>query len=216
MTTFEFIKKHKFIAILRHIELKYIEAAAKALYDGGVRVFEVTFNPAVETTAEETKSIISKIYSMFGDEVCIGAGTVLTVPYAEAAFEAGARFIVSPCTDESVMAYTKSKGMLSMPGAYTPTEIVRAYNLGADIVKIFPILPDGDAYLKTLVSPLPHIPFAVTGGINPDTAGKFIKAGAAAVAAGASLVTADLCENGEFEKITELARRHIEKVRQWD
>ena len=102
--------------------------------------------------------------------------------------------------------------MLSIPGAYTPTEIVQAWKLGADVIKIFPILPDGEGYLKNVISPLSHIPFMVTGGINPDTIEKFLATGPVAVAAGASIVTRELVEKGDFDTIRENARRHTEKI----
>ena len=140
-----FMKKHKFIAILRHIKPCYIEEAAKALYEGGIRIFEVTFDPGSKTTISDTQSIIKSIYSMYGDEVLVGAGTVVSPEFAKAAYKAGAKFIVSPCTDKKIISYTKKHHMLSIPGAYTPTEIVTAYNLGADIVKIFPVA-DGRGY----------------------------------------------------------------------
>ena len=103
--------------------------------------------------------------------------------------------------------------MLSVPGAYTPTEIMNAYQLGADVVKIFPILPDGEAYLKNVISPLSHIPFMITGGINPDTIEKFLATGPVAVAAGATIVTKDLVERGDYDTIRENARKHVEKIR---
>lgn len=212
MTALEFINKYKFIAILRHIEPKYIASAAKALYDGGIRIFEVTFDPSNPNTIQDTSYIISKIYSLFGNEVSVGTGTVLSVKYAKAAYKAGAQFIVSPCTDSRVIRYTKSKGMLSVSGAYTPTEIMNAYKLGTDIVKIFPILPDDETYLKNIISPLSHIPFMVTGGINPDTVEKFMKLGAAAVGAGITIITNELCEKGAFGEITEYAKKHLEKI----
>ncbi len=212
MTALEFIKKQRFIVLLRHIEPKYIKKAARALYDGGARIFEVTFNPSSPTTVEDTQYCISEIIKMFGDEVSVGAGTVLSVEHAKAAYEAGAQFIVSPNTDEEVISYTKSSGMLSMPGAYTPTEVMNAYKLGADIVKIFPILPDGEAYLKNLVSPLSHIPFVVTGGVNPDTIEKFMKVGPVALAAGITMITKEMCEKGEFDKVTLLTQKHVKEI----
>jgi 2-dehydro-3-deoxyphosphogluconate aldolase/(4S)-4-hydroxy-2-oxoglutarate aldolase len=143
----------------------------------------------------------------------VGAGTVLSVPFAEAAYEAGAEFIVAPNTDPAVIAYTKSKGLLSVPGAYTPSEIVNAYALGADIVKIFPILPDGEGYLKNVISPLSHIPFMVTGGINPDTIEKFLAMGPVAVAAGATIATRELAEAEDYDTIRANAEKHTRRIR---
>jgi len=209
----EFIRKHRFIGILRHIPVSKVLPVAQAMYDGGIRIFEVTFDPAKDTTCLETGSMIRQLREHFGPKVSVGAGTVLNVSFAEAAYESGAEFIVAPNTDSAVIAYTKSKGLLSVPGAYTPSEIVNAYALGADIVKIFPILPDGEAYLKNIISPLSHIPFMVTGGINPNTVEKFLATGAVAVAAGATIVTRELAEAEDYDTIRANAESHIRHIR---
>lgn len=209
----ELLKKHRFVGIFRHIRPEYALRAAQAMYEGGIRIFEITFDPSRDTTIEETGSIIRQLRGHFGTDVSVGAGTVLSVDFAKAAWEAGAEFIVAPNTDADVIAFTKAKGMLSIPGAYTPTEIMQAYKLGADVVKIFPILPDGAAYLKNVISPLSHIPFMVTGGINPDTIETFLAAGPVAVAAGATIVTRELVERGDFDTIRENARKHTQKIR---
>ena len=209
----ELLKKHRFVGILRHIAPQYACKAARAMYEGGIRIFEVTFDPSDPNTAQVTGGIIRTLREAFGEDVSVGAGTVLCVDYAQAAYDAGAEFIVAPNTDPQVIAFTKAKGMLSIPGAYTPTEIMNAYNLGADVVKIFPILPDAEAYLKNVISPLSHIPFMITGGINPDTIEKFLATGPVAVAAGATIVTKELVERGDYATITENARRHTEKIR---
>lgn len=206
------LKKYRFVGILRHIPVDKALAAAKAMYEGGIRIFEITFDPSRLDTCQETGSIIRMLRDNFGTDVSVGAGTVLSVEFARTAWEAGAEFIVAPNTDPAVIAYTKEKGMLSIPGAYTPTEIMNAWHLGADIVKIFPILPDGESYLKNVISPLSHIPFMITGGINPDTIEKFLATGPVAVAAGATIVTKDLVEKGAYATITENARRHTEKI----
>ena len=210
MNTLELIKKHRFIAILRHIPAHTIEGVTRALHEGGIRIIEVTFNPSNPNTLEETKEIIQTIKRTYGNEISVGAGTVLNVEYARAAWEAGAEFIVSPCTKESVISFTKEHGMLSIPGAYTPTEIVTAYDLGADIVKVFPVAPNEVGYLKNVMSPLSHIPFIPTGGINPNTVEDFLNTGAVAVAAGATVVTKELAENGDWAIITANAKKHAE------
>lgn len=209
----ELLKKHRFVGILRHIPGDKALKAAQAMYEGGIRIFEVTFDPCCPDTCKETGDIIRTLRQNFGADVGVGAGTVLSVDFAKAAWEAGAEFIVAPNTDPKVIAFTKEKGMLSIPGAYTPTEIMNAYQLGADVVKIFPILPDGEAYLKNVISPLSHIPFMITGGINPDTVEKFLATGPVAVAAGATIVTRDLVDREDYDAIRENARRHIEKIR---
>ena len=208
----ELLKKHRFVGIFRHIRPEYALRAAQAMYEGDVRIFEVTFDPSRAATIEETGSIIRQLRENFGTDVSVGAGTVLSVEFAQAAWAAGAEFIVAPNTDARVINFTKEKGMLSIPGAYTPTEIVNAYQLGADVVKIFPVLPDGEAYLKNVISPLSHIPFMVTGGINPDTIEKFLATGATAVAAGATIVTRELVEKGDYDTIRLNALRHTQKI----
>jgi len=209
----ELLKKHRFVGIFRHIPEEKALSAAKAMYEGGVRLFEITFDPSRKDTCEVTGRIIRSLREYFGKDVSVGAGTVVSVAFAEAAWKAGAEFIVSPCTDEKVIRFTKEKGMLSIPGAYTPTEIVTAYEMGADVVKVFPILPDGDALLKNVLSPLSHIPVMVTGGINPATIEKFLATGVLAVAAGASIVTQDLAEKDDWKTVFENARAHTEKIR---
>lgn len=212
MTSMEFLKTYKFIGILRHISPAVAADVIRAMYEGGVRIFEITFNPSLPTTIADTQAIIRMVKELYGDHVSVGAGTVINEDFARAAHEAGAEFIVSPCTKENVISFTKKNGMLAIPGAYTPTEIVNAYEMGADIVKIFPVAPHEIGYLKNVMSPLSHIPFIPTGGINPDTLDAFLATGAIAVAAGATIVTKDLAESGDFQKITENARKHTEKA----
>ena len=208
----ELIQKHRFVGILRHIPSELALETVKAMYEGGIRIFEETFDPSKPEEAEKTGNVIRQIRDAFGPEVCVGCGTAVDVRYAEIAWRAGAEFVVSPCTDPAVIRFTKEKGMISIPGAYTPTEIQNAYNLGADIVKIFPILPDGLPYLKNVISPLSHIPFMVTGGINPTTVRGFLDTGAVAVAAGATIATRDLVLAGDFDTIRTNAKNHIDEI----
>ncbi len=208
----EYLKQEGFIAILRHIAPENIADTAMALYQGGVRLFEVTFDPSSKTVYDTQKSIYT-IRELYQDKVCIGAGTVLTTTHAKSAREAGAEFLVSPCTDLNMISYAAQNNMLSIPGAYTPNEILYAYENGADVVKIFPLLPHDTDYLKVITAPLSHIPFIPTGGINPDTIENYLNCGAAAVAAGATIVTNELIQQGNFAQITENARLHVEAVR---
>lgn len=196
----DIIKKQGFIAILRNVPVEKVEKTVKALYEGGIRIFEVTFNPSQEDTIDtvnKTFEIIKKL----GDDITLCAGTVVREEYVHAAKAAGAGCIVSPNTDEKIIKLTKELGMLSIPGAFTPTEIMNAYNWGADLVKIFPILPDNIGYLKTVISPLSHIPFITTGGVRLDNARDFLDCGAVAVAAGATLITPECLENNDYEEI---------------
>ena len=157
--------------------------------------------------------MIHTLRSHFGREVGVGAGTVLTPQIAMEAHGAGAEFIISPGTNAKCIEYAKGHGMLAIPGAHTPTEIMNAWDMGADVVKIFPIGPDDEGYLRNVMGPLSHIPFMVTGGIRPDTIEKFLAMGPLAVAAGASIVTRELAEQGAFDTIRQNALAHTEKIR---
>lgn len=212
MNKMEFLKKYKFITILRRLDPKYSTQVIKALYDGGIRIFEVTFNPSDANTCDTTKKIIKEIKDLYGDDVMVGAGTVICMEYAKAAKEADAEFLVSPCTDKAIIDFARENNMISMPGAYTPNEILNAYNLGADIVKISPVAPDEIGYLKNVLGPLSHIPFIPTGGVNIDTIKPFLDLGAIAVGAGVSVFTAEMVEKQEFALITERARQHVEQA----
>lgn len=209
------LKKDGFIAILRHIPSESARDVAKALYNGGVRFIEVTFNPSSDKTIYDTQKSINTINELYGDDICVGAGTVLTMEYAKRAREAGAKFLVSPCTNLNIVSYASENNIISIPGAYTPCEIMSAFENGADVVKIFPILPNAIDYLKVITAPLSHIPFIVTGGINPNNVEEFMKCGAIAVAAGATVVTNEMIQKGDFAQITENAMLHVEAVRRF-
>lgn len=199
------LKDEKFIVILRNLPGEMCEKTVDALYRGGVRIFEVTFNPSKADTVETTTGIMRMIKSKYPD-VTLAAGTVVKEEFVKAAHEAGAVAIVSPNTDAKIIALTHELGMMSMPGAFTPSEIMTAYNLGADIVKVFPIEPHNIPYLKNIMSPLSHIPFLPTGGVNVDTAAEFLKAGAVAVAAGATVITPAALEAEDYDAIEQNAR----------
>ena len=205
----DIIKDKRFIAILRNVPLEKVEKATKALYDGGIRLFEVTYNPSKDDTIE-TVAKSFEIIKKLGDDISLCAGTVVKPEFVYAAKEAGAKCIVSPHTSEKIIKLTKELGLYSIPGAYTPSEIMNAYEWGADLVKIFPILPGNIDYLKTVISPLSHIPFITTGGVRLDNARDFLNCGATAVAAGATLLTPSCMENDDWEGITENARKFTE------
>ena len=139
----------------------------------------------------------------------MGAGTVTSLEMLEGAYNAGAKFIVSPDTNPEVIKATVEKGMVSMPGAMTPTEIITAYKCGADFVKVFPVLNLGADYIKAVRGPYNHIPLLAVGGVNEKNMGDFIKAGACGVGVGGNLVNKDWIAKGEFEKITELAKEFV-------
>ena len=142
----------------------------------------------------------------------MGAGTVTTLEMLDAAYQAGAKFIVSPDMNPEIIAKTAELGLVSMPGAMTPTEILAAYRAGADFVKVFPATSLGAAYVKAVRGPFNHIPLLAVGGVNEKNVDEFIKAGAVGAGVGGNLVNKDWIAAGEFDKITALAKEFIENA----
>lgn len=206
------VEKEGLIVILRGVEEEQLPGLLPALYDGGVRIIEIAFNPSDKDTVRKTSSLIRRSAGIMGDKMFIGAGTVVSSEFAAAAHEAGAGFIFSPNTDAEIIRLTKKLGMISIPGAYTPSECMTAYNNGADLVKMFPITENDIDYLINIMRPLSHIPFICVGGVNENTIEKFIKAGAAGVGTGISVLKPELLKNNDYAAITALAKKHTEAV----
>lgn len=211
-TVIQEILKHKIIAIVRGMEKEQTVKIAKALYEGGVRFIEVTFNQKKPEEFYKTADAIRAIREEMGEKMYVGAGTVTSVELVDMAAEAGALYMISPDMDEEVIRHTRELGLVSIPGAYTATEAKKAYNAGADFVKLFPCIGDAPAYVKALCAPLSHIPFLAVGGVDASNANAFIKAGALGVGVGSSLVNKKWIDAGEYEKITEEARKMIENI----
>lgn len=206
----EIIEKNKIIAIVRGADVEQAVKAAKAVSLGGVKLIEVTFNQKAPETFCDTVKAIALIKESCPDMI-VGAGTVLTVEQVDLAKSAGAEYIVSPDTDEQVIKHTVNSGLVSLPGAYTASEVKKAHNAGADFVKLFPCTDA--SYLKALKAPLSHINFLAVGGVNADNALEFIKAGAVGVGVGGALINKKLLDGGEYEKITETAKKFVENIR---
>ncbi|HEV3325908.1 MAG TPA: bifunctional 4-hydroxy-2-oxoglutarate aldolase/2-dehydro-3-deoxy-phosphogluconate aldolase [Puia sp.] len=183
MTSLERILEYKIVAILRGCVPERIPAIAAALAEGGVCLLEITLNSPGALEA------IRRVTDTMGDKLLVGAGTVLTPAEAEAAIDAGARFILSPSLDIDTIRLTRQRGAVSIPGAFTATEILTAYRNGADIVKVFPASV-GAAYFRDLRGPLPQIPLMPTGGVNLANIREFRAAGAVAYGIGSALVPA--------------------------
>jgi 2-dehydro-3-deoxyphosphogluconate aldolase / (4S)-4-hydroxy-2-oxoglutarate aldolase len=183
MDTLQHILQHKLVAIIRGPQPADVLRIAEALYQGGVRTLEVTMN------SPGALDVIEQLSETMHGKLLLGAGTVLTQEEAEASVKAGARFIISPNVDVETIKSTKQLGAISIPGAYTATEIVLAHKSGADIVKVFPAAAN-PAYIKDLRGPLPHIRLMPTGGITIENIGAFKKAGAVAYGIGSALVDA--------------------------
>ena len=208
----EKLTKGKIIAIVRGIPSDKIVALATALEKGGINCIEVTFDQSSQEKAQDTLKAIRNISEALGDKVCVGAGTVMTVEQVQQAAAAGAEYMISPNTDQAVIAETKRLGKISIPGAMTPTEAATAYSYGADIVKLFPAGILGANYIKAVKAPLKHIPVTAVGNVNVDNCAEFFRAGAIGVGVGGNLVSLQLVEEGRFDEITAIARSYMDAL----
>ena len=210
------VEVHKVIAIIRGVEPEKSLKVAKALFEGGIRMIEVTFDQKDTEKQKGTAESIRRISECFQGKVSVGAGTVTSVKLVEMAAEAGAQYIISPDTSEEVIKRTKELGLVSMPGALTPTEIMNAHRWGADFVKLFPIGTLGTDYIKAVKAPLNHIKLLAVGGVNENNITEFLDAGCCGAGIGGNLVNKKWIENEEFEKITETAKKLTEIVKGWN
>lgn len=206
------ILTHKVIAIVRGAKEEQALAVANALYQGGVYLVEVTFDQSHPESFINTANAIRMINEQMKGKVLVGAGTVTSVELVELAAQAGAAYIISPDTDVEVIRRTRELGLVSIPGAFTASEAKRAHNAGADFVKLFPCVSDAQTYLKALCAPLSHIRFLAVGGVGADNCATFIKAGAYGVGVGGCLVNKQWIAKGEFDRITEEARRLVSNI----
>lgn len=213
MNVVEELKKTRLMVLARGVPKDVLVKGVAAIRDAGVTVFESTFDHRLENCAAENAEKIAALKAAFGDTMAIGAGTVLSVEEVRAAHDAGAEFIVSPDSDPDVIQETKRLGMVSIPGAMTPSEIKRAWALGADIVKLFPADDLGYHYIQNLKGPLPHIPLMATGGVNPETIPEFLSRGILAVGTGITVFRPDLVKAEDYDGIKALAAAHIEAIR---
>jgi 2-dehydro-3-deoxyphosphogluconate aldolase/(4S)-4-hydroxy-2-oxoglutarate aldolase len=206
LTNLQRVLDRKIVAVIRAESPDLLVDVAEALLAGGVEVMEVTF------TVPRVARVIEQVADKLGDRVLLGAGTVLDPETARTAFLAGAEFIVSPAVNVDVIEICRRYSKLVMPGAFTPTEVITAWQAGADIVKVFPSDLVGPKYLRLLHGPLPHVRLMPTGGVNLDTAADFLSAGACALGIGSSLVDQKALAARDLKRIEELARKFVEVV----
>ncbi|WP_423147113.1 bifunctional 4-hydroxy-2-oxoglutarate aldolase/2-dehydro-3-deoxy-phosphogluconate aldolase [Rubrolithibacter danxiaensis] len=206
METLSHILQHKIIAIIRGAKPKDILQIANALNMAGIKTMEITIN------SPKAMHVIETLANEMSNEMLIGAGTVLDPETARTALLAGAKFIISPTLNTKTIKMTKRYGAISIPGAFTPTEILKAYTNGGDIIKVFPASV-GAAYFSDLSGPLPHIPLMPTGGVNINNIAEFKKAGAVAFGLGSALVnTKEEVNELYLQNLTERARKFKEAV----
>ncbi|MBQ7821870.1 MAG: bifunctional 4-hydroxy-2-oxoglutarate aldolase/2-dehydro-3-deoxy-phosphogluconate aldolase [Clostridia bacterium] len=206
------IDENKVIAIIRGVNGEALINTAKAIYEGGVRVMEITFDATGKTTEQETGEMISALIKALPDDACIGSGTVVDTSKVVATRNAGGCFIISPDANESVIKLTRELGMVSIPGAITPTEICSAHAWGADFVKLFPVGTFGLDYVKAIKAPLSHIKMLAVGGVSAAETGDYMNAGICGFGVGSAIVKKDLISAGEFVKIRDLARAYVDGV----
>ena len=202
------IQKEKIIAIVRGLPVDTVLKVVQALYDGGIRFVEVTFSQNSPTCIEDTCRAIEAIAGRF-PELYVGAGTVVTMQQLYAAHRAGARYMISPNTNPALIREATRRGLLALPGAMTPSEIVEAYEAGADFVKLFPTDNLGAGYIRAIRAPLSHIPMLAVGGVNDENMEEFYRAGVCGFGIGGNIVNKKLIAAGDFAGMTELARRYV-------
>lgn len=203
------LKDSGVVAVIRIDNPGDLVEVSKALRKGGVKFIEITM------TVPNALGVIQETISQMKDEdIFIGAGTVLDAETARASILAGAQFIVGPTFNQSVVKLCRRYGIVAIPGAYTPLEILNAWQGGGDIIKVFPAGIGGPRFFKDIKGPLPQIELLPTGGVNLETAPQFIKAGACAVGVGGELVGKGLIESRNYQAITENAQKFIKVVQE--
>ena len=201
------IKAGGVVAVLRADSPDNLVHVAQAIGRGGIGAVEITM------TTPGALGVIGECANRLGGEFLLGAGTVLDPETARAAILAGAQYIVTPTLNPDVITLCNRYDKVIIPGALTPTEILTAWECGADIVKVFPATAVGPRYFKDVKGPLPHVDLIPTGGVDLDNAGDFIRAGACAVAVGSNLVDKTAVATGEWQVLTDTARKYVEAVR---
>lgn len=202
------LRRGGIVPVIRAASSGIAVKVAEALVAGGITTLEITM------TVPDAIAAIREVRSRMGPEVLVGAGTVTSRALAEGSIEAGAEFLVTPCVVAEVIDVAREHDIAALPGALTPTEVFTAWSAGGDIIKIFPASNvGGAAYLKALKGPFPQIPLCPTGGVNLQTIGDFIRAGADAVGVGGELVSKAAIDRGDFNELTDLARQYVGALR---
>lgn len=196
------------VAVVRSPDSRQLVDVVRAIADGGITVAEITM------TVPNALDVLRDVRCELGDRVLLGAGTVLDAETARAVILAGAEYVVAPNVNVDVIRLCQRYSKLVMPGAFTPTEILTAWEAGADIVKVFPADAVGPAFLKAVHGPLPHIRLMPTGGVDLTTAAAFLKAGACCLGVGSQLVEPKAVAERNFDHIRDLARQYVHIVKQ--
>ncbi len=209
------IREGGVVAVVRVDSADEALGATRALLLGGVRAIEITFTvpDAARVIARVAQENAKGNLEAPDGELLLGAGTVTSAEQAHQAIEAGAQYLISPCVIPEVIAVARECGVAMLPGALTPTEIFNAYQMGGDIIKVFPATRMGSSYIKDVRAPLPHIPLLPTGGVDAQNAAEWIKAGAVALGVGGKLVDRAAIKAGDWNLITQRAKELVAAVR---
>ena len=207
------VSEEKLVVIVRGVARDKLVPLAEAMYRGGVRLLEITYSANGSISDEETADRIRMLADHFKGRMFIGAGTVLTEKQVELTAKAGGGFIISPDTNVDVIKKTREIGLVSMPGALTPTEIMTAHNAGADFVKLFPIDSLGVSYVKAIKAPLSQIKMLAVGGVGLDNIPEYKKLGIAGFGIGSSIIDKNMIEKEDYDGITELAKKYVDLIK---
>jgi 2-dehydro-3-deoxyphosphogluconate aldolase/(4S)-4-hydroxy-2-oxoglutarate aldolase len=211
-TEIEKIKEGKIIVIVRGVAKENLIPLAEAMYAGGIRLLECTYDASEKIADEEIAANIEMLAKHFEGRMYIGAGTVIRPNQVELTAKAGGKFIISPDTNKEIIQKTRELGLVSMPGALTPTKIADAARFGADFVKLFPVNAFGTEYVKAVKAPLSHVKLLAVGGVTVDNMEEYLSIGIAGFGLGSDIVRKSCIENGEFDKITALAEKYTKVI----
>ncbi len=203
------IEQAGIIVIVRGVAREDLISLSEAMYAGGIRFLEITFSANGSVSDIETADRIAMLKQHFGDRMHIGAGTVLTANQVELTAKAGGEFIISPNINSEVIRMTKQLGLISMPGAYTPSEVVSAHEYGADFVKLFPVTALGPDYVKAIKAPLSHVKLLAVGGVDLSNMTAYLAAGISGFGIGSNIVDKRMLKNRDYNSITQLAAQYV-------
>lgn len=208
------IEEEKLVVIVRGVKSEQLIPLAEAMYKGGVRLLEVTYSANGSVSDEQTAKNIELLSKHFEGRMLIGAGTVIKTEQVELTAAAGGKFIISPDTYVDVIKKTRELGLVSMPGALTPSEIQTAHRAGADFVKMFPITNMGPEYVKAVKAPLSHIKLLAVGGVDNNNMADYLKVGISGFGIGSNIIDKKMLAEEDWAGITRLAEEYVAAAKQ--
>ena len=211
----EAVEKEKIIVIVRGVESEKLIPLAEAMYEGGIRLLEITYSANGIVSDEETANNIKKLTEYFDGRMFIGAGTVVTEKQVELTYDAGGKFIISPDTYDAVIKKTRELNMVSIPGALTASEIRAAVRYGADYVKLFPVTNLGTDYVKAVKAPLSDIKMLAVGGIDENNMNEYLSVGISGFGVGTNIANKKMINDCDWQGLTNLANKYTKVIEKW-